>query len=332
MKIWFTTVVRGAEIEKGGSLFELDTVSRKIKLIKKIIPTSPDVIDANPRGSSRGGRGIQIINEEVFVANYHTIEVFNKSGHFLRKFSNKIFAGIHEISRKENNLLISSTSNDLVIETDIYGKTVNIFEPRNNPIFQKELSILGNKIDLESDQRLVHLSSDSFSSGHIHLNCVSFIQGNIYALLNREGSIIDLTNNKVFLRHQSLIGSHNIEFFNEHFWVNNTLNGSLLKINKEGVIKDDIKIAEMCFGSLGSSVARVNYLARRFLQKTFKTNQVIGRPFFMRGLAPLSNNLLCIGTSPATLILFDEGRNFIVDYFKIESNVNHCIHGICQIN
>ena len=129
-----------------------------------------------------------------------------------------------------------------------------------------------------------------------------------------------------------MIGSHNIEFFNEHFWVNNTLNGSLLKINKEGVIKDDIKIAEMCFGSLGSSVARVNYLARRFLQKTFKTNQVIGRPFFMRGLAPLSNNLLCIGTSPATLILFDEGRNFIVDYFKIESNVNHCIHGICQIN
>jgi hypothetical protein len=42
-----------------------------------IVPTNPSVTGLNSRGSTRGGRGIPVTEDHVYVASYHSILVFD---------------------------------------------------------------------------------------------------------------------------------------------------------------------------------------------------------------------------------------------------------------
>lgn len=68
MQIFFSTVVRAAPVEKGGELIQLDWDSKTVLSRIPIAPKNPKIIDPNPRGNARGGRGIVMLNDEIFVA------------------------------------------------------------------------------------------------------------------------------------------------------------------------------------------------------------------------------------------------------------------------
>jgi hypothetical protein len=68
MDIYFTTVIRGSLIKDSGGLVHLNWDKRCCTKCVKIYPKKPHVHDPNKKGNSRGGRGIEIINNEIFVA------------------------------------------------------------------------------------------------------------------------------------------------------------------------------------------------------------------------------------------------------------------------
>ena len=79
MHVYFGTVVRTAPVSEGGELIKLNWDDKTITRRVPIVPDNPSVAhDPNPRGNTRGCRGIQIRDGHVLAANYHTIEVFDR--------------------------------------------------------------------------------------------------------------------------------------------------------------------------------------------------------------------------------------------------------------
>ena len=78
MFIYFGTVVRAAPVKEGGSLFKMDWDTKTIIGEVPNVPIAPTLYhDPNARGNVRGCRGIQLVNDEVIAADYHTLNVFD---------------------------------------------------------------------------------------------------------------------------------------------------------------------------------------------------------------------------------------------------------------
>src|SRR5208337_1118904 len=110
MIIYFSTVVRSAPLHLGGELVKLDWDRKEILGRTQIVPNDPMIHDLNPRGGTRGGRGILVKNGEVYAASYHTLHVFDRTLQPLRPISNRLFAGLHELCWDGDAIWATATS------------------------------------------------------------------------------------------------------------------------------------------------------------------------------------------------------------------------------
>ena len=87
MDVFFSTVVREAPIENGGELVRVNWQSLQVE---KTSPLTPDEVanDPNPRGNTRGGRGIARVGDLLCVATYNSISVVDRDLTPVNKLSN----------------------------------------------------------------------------------------------------------------------------------------------------------------------------------------------------------------------------------------------------
>lgn len=71
-------MVRSAPLEQGGEIVLLDWHNKTGEARQAIWPTNPEIVDPNPRGNARGGRCIEVVGDKVIVANYHTLQVYDR--------------------------------------------------------------------------------------------------------------------------------------------------------------------------------------------------------------------------------------------------------------
>lgn len=86
--------------------------------------------DPNPRGGTRGCRGIGLSRELVFIANYSTIFSFDHQWNGVNKISHPSCAGIHDILCGQDCIWVTSTSNDLLISFDYSGNLLRKIDMR----------------------------------------------------------------------------------------------------------------------------------------------------------------------------------------------------------
>jgi hypothetical protein len=115
----FTTVVRNAPVSAGGEAIRFQWPSGQILARRPVVPSDPAVNDPNPRGNSRGGRGVVIAGDAIVVANYHTLEVCDRNLQVVHTFSHGNFAGIHEIMRRGERLFVASTAINAAAEVPL---------------------------------------------------------------------------------------------------------------------------------------------------------------------------------------------------------------------
>ncbi len=95
MILYFDIVKRKRPVKQGGELVKLDWTAKKILKTVPVYPSDPDIEeDSNPRGNSRGGKGILISGNELFVGTYHSILVFDLDLNLKRKITNNLFVNI----------------------------------------------------------------------------------------------------------------------------------------------------------------------------------------------------------------------------------------------
>ena len=196
MQLYFTTVRRQAPLASGGSLLRLDWDAKQVTGSVPIVPRAPEVVDPNPRGSTRGGRGIARVGPHLVAGSYHTLLRFTPDLELVDGVSHGLLAGIHEVdvAPDVDALWVAATNLDAALLVRLgTGELLDQRWPRELPGLQAELGLQPLPMDKATDLRGAFLSDDALHEpGRVHLNAVRLHEGRLLGLLNKRGAIVDL--------------------------------------------------------------------------------------------------------------------------------------------
>ncbi len=333
MDIFFGTVVRSAPVKQGGELIKLNWESKKIESVVPISPTNPSLDhDPNPRGNSRGCRGIEVLGDRVIATTYHTIKVFDRELQHKQDISDGLMVGLHETYHNgDDKIWVSSTAIDAAIEYDLAsGKRLNEFWPREIASFQEKLNLTPLEIDKGNDQRTNYLSSKHIKHpSHLHLNAISQWQGNILALFHAFGAIANLSTGEIMIEDPALKKGHNLLILEDGMAISNDTYGRTIRFFdlSSRKLAQVIDITEFKWvKSLENSIERKNKLTKA-LNKLKLSQSAIARPLFVRGLDCIGE-LLFVGISPASILCINWKTKELIDAYCYSKDVNTCVHGL----
>lgn len=334
MKIFFGTVIRNAPVRDGGELVRLDWETKTIDAKVPIFPTNPDLDhDPNPRGNSRGCRGIYVWDDDLIATTYHTIKIFDKNLVQKRDLSHELMVGIHEINGQGNKVWLSSTAIDAVLEYDLKTESVtDQIWPREIPEFQKKFNLTPLEIEKQKDQRCNYLSSEhTRHPSHLHLNAVAQWKGEVYALFNSFGSIVNLSKKKVVIEDSALKKGHNLLILNDGIAIANDTRGQTVRfydLSRQKLLKK-INLRQFSWVQNLEKVGNIKNIPRKIGAKLSGRKSSVAQPLFVRGLDwDKETNFLFVGISPASILCLDWEKEKLLDAYNYSHNLRHCIHGL----
>jgi hypothetical protein len=332
VRIYFSTVVRNAPPLRGGELVCLDWGSKQVLGRVPVAAADPPLNDPNPRGNTRGGRGIALVGDEVIVASYHTLHCFDRELRPRRKLSHPLMAGLHEVAPTgRGSLWVSSTAIDAALEIDLAsGKALRELWPREQPGLARALGLSPLAIDKEADNRTRFVAGDHLRDrSHLHLNAVAEHAGDVYALLNRQGAIANLSRDAVAVKHRSMRKGHNLSIDESGVaWWNDTSGRRTCAVDLAGE-GPRRRIPLLRYPEV-ARVARRLDRRRRLLVRLQKWGLLRAQPplpIFVRGLVRHAGHLF-VGFSPAAILQIDEESGALVDAFRYSRDVHCCVHGL----
>lgn len=329
MNLVFSTVIRSAPLNRCGEVVVLDWDTKKIVTSTYVGPSDPTVRDKNPRGNTRGGRGIRLGAESIYVACYDKIDVFDNDLALKRRLSNGLTAGLHEtLLTTPDSVWVAATALDAAIEVGLdKGEVRGSYWPRENENFQRDFGLPPGGIDPSGDYR------ETFTSerlgphpGHLHLNALATYQGEMLALFNRLGAIANLDRGTVLVRDPELQRGHNLEIVGDQVVTNATRHG-------------EIHVYDLRTGDRARTIRLRDYewvresikptLASRGLRKVRKTlgRPDLANPLFVRGMDIVGNRLF-VGFSPAAIVCIDLESGKMIDGYQHSTDVRECVHGL----
>ncbi len=334
MRLFLGTVVRASSVHRGGEIISLDWESGEVLKRAPVAPTNPDLAhDPNKRGNARGCRGIQVTDDEVVAADYHTIRIYDHELNLKRTMSDGLMVGLHETHLAERKLWVTSTTLDAVLSYDLEtGERNEAYFPREVERLQRELATAPMAIDKSADCRARYLSPEHCNSPeHLHINAVTLdADGHTLALANRRGVIVDLTRNQLVVEDKALRGGHNLVEVQPGVFAANDSIGRTVRFYDmlKGRLLDAIDLTRF------SEVRRIlrRYYpswSRRLLHRLGlgPDPMKIARPLFVRGLDVLDDELF-VGVSPATVLRIDWRKKKLTGVVQIAHDPHVCIHGL----
>jgi len=329
-------VVRNAPVGEGGELVLLDWKNKNVVKKVPIFPDNPRMDDdPNPRGNTRGCKGITIIGDEIVAANFHTLQIFDLSLAHKKDFSHGLMVGLHETyCDRGRRIWVSSTVIDAALEYDLStDELTSSYWPREIESFQMSFGLDPASIDKEADNRRRFLTGDHLKShSHLHLNAVTVRNGEVYALLNRFGAICNLTTSEIVIKDTKLARGHNLLFLDDGIVVANDTFGQTVRIYdlaKQKLIKV-IDLLDYAWVRRLRHRARMSNLPRKFLRKLGLWQESICRPLFVRGL-DRKDSMLIVGLSPASILCIDWHSGQLLDAYQYSTDLRVCIHGLAVL-
>ena len=337
MDVYFSTVIRNSPPREGGELIWLDWETKQVKQRVPIYPTDPELDDPNPRGSTRGGRGVEWLGDRVLVASYHTLLFFDRELTPVNHITHPLMAGLHETFLKDGRVWVTSTTIDAALEIDLEtGSAANSYWPREMAGFQEAFGLSPQPIDKATDQRqrfVAHSRRRAFTDEHhVHLNVVAAWKGEMYGLFSRLGAIVNLDRQEVVVQDLALRGGHNLLIGDDGTAIVN------------GTFSRTIRFYDLATGRLLriidlAELPWVQRLLRRYGPAYWMGRQAFrlrigirpNRPVFVRGLDRVGD-LLFVGISPAAILCLDLASGKLLDVFAYASDVRACIHGVKVIS
>ncbi|MCU0285878.1 MAG: hypothetical protein MUF15_05720 [Acidobacteria bacterium] len=323
MIIYFDTVKRKRPVKEGGELVKMDWNTKKILKHVPVFPFDPDIDDdPNPRGNSRGGKGIVVTGEELYVGTYHSILVFDFDLHLKRKISHNLFVNIHEMCLDKENIWVSSTAVDCALLVTPEGKTIKSWWPREETLLQEKYGLQPMDIDKTSDNRLIHIHAElSTKPHHTHLNSVVKYGCRIYALLNKLGIVVQVEPElKIAVDDPAVRGAHSP--------VISTSGDRLLLCSS---IQKCIMVYDLESGKTLNQIDLLNFPVIAKLYQTYP-DQPFNRSIFARGLEIIDDHRILAGISPAAVLEIDIHKNQLLDFFQYSTEVGDAVHGLAIKN
>jgi hypothetical protein len=332
MNIYFGTVARAAPVAEGGSLFKLDWDRKEIVREVPNVPVKPSLYhDPNARGNVRGVRGIRILNDEIFAADYHTVNVFNRNLDLKRRITHGLMVGLHETQIVDSSIWVTSTTLDAALKYRLEdGVLEESFWPREMPAFQQALDLEPLAIDKSIDNRTNFLERESFRGpSHLHLNAVWEFRGEVYALFHSKCCVANLTRGTIVIQDKNLKHAHNLIIEEPGVvYINDTHRTVVREYDLDSgrqLRAIDIKKMRGIKTLLLKSAAR----AIREMGVSFfgSKRKATAKPLYLRGLS-ITKDYIFAGFSPATIVRIDKSSGELVDAFFHSTDMRVCIHGL----
>lgn len=331
MEILFSTVFRYAPIDQAGELVRLDWDNKQVLQKVSVGPKTLQFDDPNPRGNSRGGRGIAVINNRIIVAGYCELQVYDTNLNHLHNISHNLMAGLHEVYHESGNRLwLASTTLNAGLLLDIQsGELLDQVWPQGIPIFQQRWNLTPIALDKNEDNRIRFMAKNIVKDpSHLHFNAISSWKGDLYGLFNRFGAVVNLTKEKIILEDRSIFGAHNLIILDDGtILVNDTRNQGVNIYNMDGLLKKRIDL--LPFHGARKKVVRYKRteLLRKLLRGIGIPQQDAVMPFFVRGM-DINDDLLFVGISPAAILCLNWQTGKLIDVFNYTDDVRIAIHGL----
>jgi hypothetical protein len=322
MIIYFDTVKRKRPVKNAGELVKMDWNTKKIIKTQPLFPSDPDIEeDPNPRGNSRGGKGILISGNELFVGTYHTILIFDLDLNLKRKITNNLFVNIHEMCMARENIWVSSTALDCAVLVTPNGETVKSWWPREERLLQEKYGLCPMTIDKNSDNRLTHLYAElSTKPHHTHLNSVVKYGDNTYVLLNKLGIVVQVEPRvKVVLEDSAIRGAHSPVLSRD---------GNQLLLCSS--LRKSIVVYDLENGKLVKQIDLLNFDEISDLHQSHQ-DQPFNQSIFVRGLEIIDDRRILAGIAPASIIEVDRESSRMLDFYQYSSDVGDAIHGLVYL-
>jgi hypothetical protein len=326
MRVFLSTVVRGAPTEKAGELIALDWSTKKVLGRVPLVPKDPPLDDPNPRGGGRGGRGIVLMRDELFVATFHTLHGFDYKLRPTRTITNNNFAGLHEVKLVDDGIWVSSTAIGAVFKVALDGKTKQEWWVHEDPVVLQTFSVPPLTVDKSQDNRLTYL--EPFSK--VHLNNVDVHNGQVYVCFNNHGAILRLFPTTVVAHDPALKGCHNgLVTDDEEVLLNDSHHHAVVVFDLHtGHVKRRINLADFPEVAKLLNFRTCRNISWRVRLENFVRRQRVARPLFTRGMCLLDGARILVGVSPAAVLELDYKQGRLLDMWQLSDSANECVHGL----
>ena len=329
--IYFSTVWRYAPNDAAGELVLLDWETKKVKSKVSVGPKTVIIDDPNPRGNSRGGRGIAVVDDKVIAASYCELQVYDRDLIHLNNITHNLMVGLHEVFYAgDQKLWLASTTVDAALLLDLNtGEIIEHFWPCEMPVVQEKWGIQPLGINKQADNRLNFLTERlSNHPHHLHFNAITVHQNEVYGLINRFGAVINLTRQEIIIENSQLKGCHNLIILEDGtVFINDTRNQGLFLYNLDGELIKRIDLLPFHRARRKVKWYKDTVRLRSFLEKLNLLPQAAAMPFFVRGL-DIVGDLAFIGMSPAAILCVNWRTEELVEQYNYSADTRVAVHGL----
>jgi len=299
-KLIATSVVRGSE--KGQSHGGVYTVDFNSQEVEQHIDWNNGDIDFSGRGWDRGLRGIEFIDQQVWIAASDELFCYSPEFELLGSYRNEYLKHCHEISRRDHLLFLTSTGYDSVLVFNL--KTLS---------FIWGLYISRNGDDWTGQRFDPMAKSGPPFSNNYHINMIHVAETGVYFSGLHTRALLRLSSDMSITKTCSLPeGIHNARPFLEGVIFNDTKSDVIRHVSRNGE----------------SIVLPVPIYNTEELQFHGVDDTKVARQGFGRGLCVVNERLIAAGSSPSTISLYDVGSKERISAVNLTMDIRNAIHGL----
>lgn len=193
-RVLVTTITRECAVhETSGYLYVVDVDDAIVLARCPMVEAPLRELDPNPRGGMRGGRGVAVDGDEIYIANFSAVYRFDAQWRCLNVLSHPACADVHDIAVHDGFVWVTSTRNDLLFQFHPDGRLVDCLNVRTLEPVQELMEQVQSPLVHESWMQHADLrdprSHDSVMSDGTHFNGIAFdSSGKMVLSLGRIGS------------------------------------------------------------------------------------------------------------------------------------------------
>ncbi|HST26719.1 MAG TPA: hypothetical protein VLJ76_12095 [Gaiellaceae bacterium] len=139
-RVAITSVVRySRETEISGCLRVLDLDRGRLSFVTPSPESTFRQADPNPRGGTRGTRGVSVFGDRIVIANAERLFVFDTSWNLVAELSNDLMADVHDVLAEERGIWAAATGIDQLLLVGWDGELRYAWSFRKERTLLKEL-------------------------------------------------------------------------------------------------------------------------------------------------------------------------------------------------
>jgi hypothetical protein len=169
-RVAVSSLGRGVEVDHASGFLRIVDLERGAVTFKTPVPESRwRAEDPNPRGGTRGARGVAVHGDRFVVGTHEDITVLDSGWSLVRRFTHPILSSVHDVIADERGIVASCTRGDSVARFDWGGQLVDWWALGTDRALAKALNLhLVRPFDPQADYRDPRIDLEGWSIAHLN--------------------------------------------------------------------------------------------------------------------------------------------------------------------